>query len=120
MSLTDPRNTSDLFSAPGDFTTVDQSGDVQPLKTYGILRIKVQGEDNETLDVAGNMKIYLDADKVITWNFFRKKNYYVDQGDKPPSALLKIIKALLYLKKARALTRNMISAIKTYTIFLTS
>lgn len=64
MSLTDPRNSSDLFSAPGDFTTVDQSGSVQPLKTYGILRIKVQDENNEKLDLAGNMKIYLDADKV--------------------------------------------------------
>ena len=73
MSLTDPRNTSDLFSAPGDFTTVDRSGDVQPLKTYGIVRIKVQGEDNEQLDLAGNMKIYLDADKVITWNFLEQK-----------------------------------------------
>ncbi len=66
MSLTDPRNASDLFSAPGDFTTVDQSGGVQPLKTYGILRIKVQDQDNEQLDLAGDMKIYLDADKVIT------------------------------------------------------
>ena len=66
MSFTDPRNVSDLLSAPGDFTTVDQSGDVQPLKTYGMLRIKVQDEDNEQLDLAGNMKIYLDADKVIT------------------------------------------------------
>ena len=66
VSLTDPRNASDLFSAPGDFTTVDQSGSVQPLKTYGILRIKVQDQDNKQLDLAGNMKIYLDANKVIT------------------------------------------------------
>ena len=49
---------------PGDFTTVDQSGSVQPLKTYGILQVKVQDENNEKLDLAGNMKIYLDADKV--------------------------------------------------------
>ena len=72
MSLTDPRNASDLLSAPGDFTTVDQSGDVQPLKTYGILRIKVQDEDNEQLDLAGDMKIYLDADKVITWSLLER------------------------------------------------
>ncbi|KAL9953639.1 hypothetical protein ACROYT_G041089 [Oculina patagonica] len=65
VSLTDPRNASDLFSAPGDFTTVDQSGGVQPLKTYGILRIKVQDQDNEQLDLAGDMKIYLDADKIM-------------------------------------------------------
>ncbi|KAJ7374297.1 hypothetical protein OS493_007382 [Desmophyllum pertusum] len=64
VSLTDPRNASDLFSAPGDFTTVDQSGSVQPLKTYGILRIKVQDQDNKQLDLAGNMKIYLDANKI--------------------------------------------------------
>ncbi len=68
VSLTDPRNASDLFSAPGDFTTVDQSGGVQLLKTYGILRIKVQDQDNEQLDLADNMKIYLYADKVRIWN----------------------------------------------------
>jgi len=50
---------------PGDFTTVDQSGSVQPLKTYGILKVKVEDENNEKLDLAGNMKIYLDADKVL-------------------------------------------------------
>ena len=65
MSLTDPRNASDLFSAPGDFTTVDQSGSVQPLKTYGILRIKVQDHEDRPLDLAGNMKVYLDANQVI-------------------------------------------------------
>ena len=64
MSFTDPRNASDLFSAPGDFTTVDQSGSIQPLKTYGILGIKVQDQDDKPLDLAGNMKIYLDTDKV--------------------------------------------------------
>ena len=79
MSLTDPRNASDLLSAPGDFTTVDQSGDVQPLKTYGILRIKVQDEDNEQLDLAGDMKIYLDADKVITWNFLERTIFTINK-----------------------------------------
>ena len=64
--MTDPRNSSDLLSAPGDFTTVDQSGSVQPLKTYGILRLKVQDQDNKQLDLAGNLKIYVDANKVIT------------------------------------------------------
>ena len=64
MSLRDRRNSSDVFSMPGDFTTVDQSGSVQPLKTYGILQVKVQDENNQKLDLAGNMKIYLDADKV--------------------------------------------------------
>ena len=66
ISLTDPRNSSDLMSAPGDFTTVDQSGSVQPLKTYGILRIKVQDQENNQLDLAGSMKLYVDANKVIT------------------------------------------------------
>ncbi|XP_020605848.1 cartilage intermediate layer protein 1-like isoform X2 [Orbicella faveolata] len=64
VSLRDRRNSSDVFSMPGDFTTVDQSGSVQPLKTYGILQVKVQDENNEKLDFAGNMKIYLDADKI--------------------------------------------------------
>ena len=64
VSLRDRRNSSDVFSMPGDFTTVDQSGRVQPLKTYGILQVKVQDENNQKLDLAGNMKIYLDADKV--------------------------------------------------------
>ena len=58
---------TDLFSAPGDFTTVDQSGNVQPLKTYGILRIKVQDQNNEQLDLASNVKLRLDADKVINY-----------------------------------------------------
>ncbi len=71
MSWKDARNVSDLLTTPGDFTTVDQSGDVQPLKTYGILRIKVQDQDNEQLDLAGNMKIYLDPDKVQTWNLLQ-------------------------------------------------
>ncbi|XP_078344733.1 cartilage intermediate layer protein 1-like [Oculina patagonica] len=65
VSWKDARNVSDLLTTPGDFTTVDQSGDVQPLKTYGILRIKVQDEDNEQLDLAGNMKIHLDPDKTF-------------------------------------------------------
>ncbi|KAL9958321.1 hypothetical protein ACROYT_G035323 [Oculina patagonica] len=64
VSWKDARNVSDLLTTPGDFTTVDQSGDVQPLKTYGILRIKVQDQDNEQLDLAGNMKIYLEPDKI--------------------------------------------------------
>ena len=64
VSLRDRRNSSDLFSMPGDFTTVDESGSVQPLKTYGILQVKVQDENNEKLDLGGNMKIYLDSDKV--------------------------------------------------------
>jgi len=64
VSLRDRRNSSDVFSMAGDFTTVDQSGSVQPLKTYGILQVKVQDENNEKLDLAGNMKISLDADKV--------------------------------------------------------
>ena len=64
LSVTDPRNFSDVASAPGDFTTVNQSGSVQPLKTYGILRIKIQDENNERLDLAGNIKLRLDADKV--------------------------------------------------------
>lgn len=64
VSLRDRRNSSDVFSMAGDFTTVDQSGSVQPLKTYGILQVRVQDENNEKLDLAGNMKISLDADKV--------------------------------------------------------
>ena len=64
VSLRDRRNSSDLFSMPGDFTTVDESGSVQPLKTYGKLQVKVQDENNEKLELAGNMKIYLDSDKV--------------------------------------------------------
>ena len=64
---------TDLFSAPGDFTTVDQSGDVQPLKTYGILRIKVQDHNNEQLDLARNVKLRLDADKVINyWPHYKR------------------------------------------------
>ena len=66
VSLRDRRNSSDVFSMPGDFTTVDQSGSVQPLKTYGILRIKVQDQENNQLDLAGNLKLYVDANKVIT------------------------------------------------------
>ena len=65
ISFTDPRNSSDLLSAPGDFTTVDQSGCVEALKTYGILRIKVQDQENKQLDLAGNLKIYVDANKVV-------------------------------------------------------
>ena len=65
----DPRNATDLLSAPGDFTTVDQFGNVQPLKTYGMLRIKVEDENKQQLSLADNVKLYLDADMVRLENF---------------------------------------------------
>lgn len=66
MNFTDPRNSTDLLSAAGDFTAIDQYENVEQLKTYGILRIKVQDHEHKPLNLAGNMKVYLDADQVIS------------------------------------------------------
>ena len=48
VSVTDPRNLSDILSAPGDFTTVNEDGEEQLLETYGMMKLNL--EDNAGRD----------------------------------------------------------------------
>ena len=64
MSFTDPRNESDMLSAPGDFSTVDDTGNVQSLKSYGMIRMSFEDDKERKLALTKNAKIYIDADKL--------------------------------------------------------
>ncbi|KAJ7388628.1 hypothetical protein OS493_036594 [Desmophyllum pertusum] len=49
LSLMDPRNASDVMTAPGDFSTIDEDGEEQMLVTYGMLRVDFEDDTMETL-----------------------------------------------------------------------
>ncbi|KAJ7388618.1 hypothetical protein OS493_036584 [Desmophyllum pertusum] len=42
LSLMDPRNASDVMTAPGDFSTIDEDGEEQMLVTYGMLTLDLK------------------------------------------------------------------------------
>ena len=64
LSFTDPRNESDILSAPGDFTTVDEAGNAQPLKSFGMIRMSFENDKQQKLSLTNNVKVYIDAEKV--------------------------------------------------------
>ena len=64
VSVTDPRKLSDILSAPGDFTTVNEDGEEQLLETYGMMKLNLEDNAGQTLTLSKPMKVYLDPEKL--------------------------------------------------------
>ena len=63
-SVTDPRNQSDILSAPGDFTTTNGDGEVEMLETYGMMKLNLEDDSGKPLVTSKPMKVYLDPEKL--------------------------------------------------------
>ena len=64
VSVTDPRNLSDILTAPGDFTTVSEDGQEEILETYGMIRLNMEDDNGKPLVMSKPMKVYLDPEKL--------------------------------------------------------
>ncbi|XP_078383573.1 cartilage intermediate layer protein 1-like isoform X1 [Oculina patagonica] len=64
ISVTDPRNLSDILTAPGDFTTTDEDGEAEILETYGMVNLKFEDDNRKQLALSKPMKVYLDPEKL--------------------------------------------------------
>ena len=64
MSVTDPRNESDVLSAPGDFTTVAEDGEQQMLQTFGMMKMTFKDDAGKPLAVTKPMKVFIDPEQV--------------------------------------------------------
>lgn len=64
VSVTDPRNLSDILTAPGDFTTVSEDGQEEILETYGMIRLNMEDDNGKPLVMSKSMKVYLDPEKL--------------------------------------------------------
>ncbi len=64
ISVTDPRNLSDILTAPGDFSTTDEEGEAEILETYGMVNLKFEDDNGKQLALSKPMKVYLDPEKL--------------------------------------------------------
>ena len=64
VSVTDPRNLSDILTAPGDFTTVSEDGQEEILETYGMIKLNMEDDNGKPLVMSRPMKVYLDPEKL--------------------------------------------------------
>ena len=64
VSVIDPRNLSDVLSAVGDFTTVDEDGEEELLQTYGMIKLSLEDENGKKLALSKPMKVHLDPEKL--------------------------------------------------------
>ena len=74
VSVTDPRNLSDILTAPGDFTTVSEDGQEEILETYGMIKLNIEDDNGKPLFMSKPMKVYLDPEKL---------NLTVSEGNAP-------------------------------------
>jgi len=93
VQFNDPRNERDILESPGDFTTVDEDGEEQLLRTYGLFKIKVQDENNQNLGLTKNLHINIDLEKLTgekfdesepmphLWWLDEKTGRWVDAGE---------------------------------------
>lgn len=82
VSVTDPRNQSDILSAPGDFTTMNEDGEVEILETYGMMKINLEDENGKPLVISKPMKVHLDPEKLnitVTDGNASVKLYWLDR-----------------------------------------
>ena len=63
LDVMDPRNMSDILTAPGDFTTVDEDGEEQMLVSYGMLNLDFEDDSGNKLSTSKPIKLYLDPEK---------------------------------------------------------
>ena len=73
IQFNDPRNERDILESPGDFTTVDEEGEEQLLRTYGVFRIKVQDENNQNLGLTKNLHLNIDLEQLTGEKFDESK-----------------------------------------------
>ena len=64
LSLMDPRNISDVVTAPGDFSTIDEDGEEQLLVTYGMINLNFEDDTGKKLSTSKSMKMSLDPEKL--------------------------------------------------------
>lgn len=64
VSVTDPRNQSDILSAPGDFSTMNEDGEEEILETYGMMKLNLEDDNGKPLVMSKPMKVYLDPEKL--------------------------------------------------------
>ena len=64
MNVMDPRNLSDIQTAPADFSTIDEDGDEQLLVSYGMLDIDFEDESGNPLFSSKPIKISIDPEKM--------------------------------------------------------
>ena len=65
VSVTDPRNRTDVQRAPGDFSAVGEEGEEQMLQTVGMMQLNFEDpESKKPLSLSKPFKIYLDPEQV--------------------------------------------------------
>ena len=64
LSLLDPRNMSDIVTAPGDFSTINEDGEEQMLVTYGMITLNFEDERGKKLSTSKSIKMFLDPEKL--------------------------------------------------------
>ena len=64
VSVTDPRNQSDIESAPGDFSSMNEDGEEELLQTFGMIKLHLEDDSGKPLTMSKPMKVYLDSDKL--------------------------------------------------------
>ncbi|PFX20832.1 Cartilage intermediate layer protein 1 [Stylophora pistillata] len=64
VSVTDPRNQSDIESAPGDFSSMNEDGEEELLQTFGMIKVNLEDDNGKQLTMSKPMKVYLDPEKL--------------------------------------------------------
>ncbi|KAL9962539.1 hypothetical protein ACROYT_G031647 [Oculina patagonica] len=64
LSVMDPRNVSDVLTAPADFSTVDEDGEEQLLVTYGMLNLDFEDDSGNKLSTSKPIKMFIDPEKL--------------------------------------------------------
>lgn len=64
MSVIDPRNATDVMTAPADFSTIDEDGEEQILVSYGMLSLDFEDENGNKLSTSKSIKMFLDPEKL--------------------------------------------------------
>ncbi|KAL9962540.1 hypothetical protein ACROYT_G031648 [Oculina patagonica] len=78
ISVTDPRSLSDVLTAPGDFTTIDEDGEQGLLETYGTVKLKFEDDTGQQLFVCKPMKLSLVSGCVKNGTGIPLKLYWLD------------------------------------------
>jgi len=64
LSVTDPRNATDVMTAPADFSTIDEDGEEQILVSYGMLSLDFEDDSGNKLSTSKSIKMFLDPEKL--------------------------------------------------------
>ena len=64
LNVMDPRNFSDILTAPADFSTIDEDGEEQMLVSYGMLNLDIEDGSGNKLSPSKPIKLYLDPERL--------------------------------------------------------